>query len=64
MLLDYAEVWDVVMDAWGTIMDCIDANSFDGYVDRLKILYTPWLLFFEYVSTTWIIPHKENFVKA
>lgn len=31
MLMDYGEALDVLMDAWGTIMDYVDYQSFDGF---------------------------------
>ena len=31
---------------------------------KFEIAYSPWPMFVDYVNQTWIIPHKERFVKA
>ncbi|KAH1194291.1 hypothetical protein GmHk_19G055125 [Glycine max] len=55
-LVGLKNAWDYVMDAWGSL--------FDDCLKRFKITCSPWLMFFDYVNQTWIIPHKEKFVKA
>ena len=32
MLVDSVEAWEVVMDSWKTIIDCIEIGKFDGFV--------------------------------
>ncbi|KAH1198010.1 hypothetical protein GmHk_18G051660 [Glycine max] len=39
-------------------------SLFDGCLMKFEIAYSPWPMFVDYVNQTWIIPHKERFVKA
>ncbi|XP_068475253.1 uncharacterized protein [Phaseolus vulgaris] len=64
MLVDSVEAWEVVMDSWRTIIDCTDIAQFDEFVKSFETICSPWPLLVEYVKNTWIIPHKEKFVKC
>jgi len=64
MLVDSVEARQVVMDSWRTIIDCIEITKFDGFVKKIETICLPCPLLVEYVKNTWIIPHKEKFVKS
>ena len=64
MLVDSVEAWEVVMDSWKTIIDCIEIGKFDGFVKFFETICSQWPLLVQYVKNTWIIPHKEKFVKC
>ncbi|KAH1254681.1 Protein FAR1-RELATED SEQUENCE 5 [Glycine max] len=38
--------------------------KFDDCRKKFEIACSPWPMFIDYVNKTWIIPHKEKFVKA
>ncbi|XP_068487177.1 uncharacterized protein [Phaseolus vulgaris] len=61
---DSVEAWEVVMDSWKTIIDYTKIGKFDEFVKIFETICSPWPLLFEYVKNTWIIPHKEKFVKC
>ncbi|KAH1249935.1 PKS-NRPS hybrid synthetase [Glycine max] len=52
------------MDAWGSLADCRSKHQFDDCLKKFEIACSPWPMFVDYVNETWVIPHKENFVKA
>jgi len=64
MLVDSVEAWEVVVDLWKTIIDCTKIAKFDEFVKNFETICSPWPLLVEYVKNTWIIPHKEKFVKC
>ncbi|XP_068492204.1 uncharacterized protein [Phaseolus vulgaris] len=64
MLVDSVEAWEVVMDSWRTIIDCTYIAKFDEFIKSFETIFSPWPLLVEYVKNTWIIPHKEKFVKC
>ncbi|KAL5138433.1 hypothetical protein HKD37_10G028608 [Glycine soja] len=41
-----------------------ERNEFDECLKKFEIVCSPWIMFVDYVNQTWIIPHKEKFVKA
>ncbi|XP_052730513.1 uncharacterized protein LOC108324532 [Vigna angularis] len=63
MLVHSTEVWEVLMDAWENVMDCVDESLFAEYVNGFQYASSSWPLFFEYVNQTWIIPYSTYFVK-
>jgi len=64
MLVVSVEAWKVVMNSWRTIIDCTEIAKFDGFVKKFETICSLWQLLFEYVKNTWIIAHKEKFVKC
>ncbi|KAL5137417.1 Protein FAR1-RELATED SEQUENCE 5 [Glycine soja] len=52
------------MDAWGSLVDYRSKHQFDDCLKKFEIACSPWPMFVDYVNETWIIPHKEKFVKA
>jgi len=50
------------MNEWGSLMDCGDV--FEGCVQRFECVCSSWPLFIDYVQKTWLIHHKEKFVKT
>ena len=64
MFVDSVEAWQIVMDSWRTFIDCTKIAKFDGFVKMFETICSPWPLVVEYVKNTWIIPHKEKFVKC
>jgi len=38
--------------------------EFDECLMKFEISCSPWSMFVDYVKQTWLIPHKERFVKA
>ncbi|KAL5180747.1 hypothetical protein HKD37_01G001818 [Glycine soja] len=55
---------DYVMEAWGSLVDCPCESSFDEYLKNFEMACSSWPMFVDYVCQTWVIPHKERFVKA
>jgi len=64
MLVHPREVWDVVMKAWTTVIDCTDYEAFHKCVEGFESACLAWPIFLEYVQKTWIKPHKEKFVSV
>ncbi|XP_006580758.1 uncharacterized protein LOC114411214 [Glycine soja] len=56
--------WDYVMEAWRSLADCPCESSFDEYLKNFEMACSSWPMFVDYVCQTWVIPHKEKFVKA
>jgi len=56
--------WDQVMDAWGSLKDFPSQSKYKGCLKMFGIVCSLWEYFVEYVKNTWLIPHKECFVKA
>ena len=52
------------MEAWGSLVDCPIEIKYDNYLTKFEIACSPWPMFVDYVKKTWLIPHKERFVKA
>jgi len=52
------------MEAWGSLVDCPSEEEFDVCLKKFEISCSPWSMFVDYVNQTWIILHKERFVKA
>ncbi|KAH1250258.1 hypothetical protein GmHk_05G013446 [Glycine max] len=63
-LVAQKNAWDYVMEAWGSLVDCPCESSFDEYLKNFEMTCFQWLMFVNYVCQTWVIPHKERFVKA
>jgi len=64
MFVDSREAWDIVMNAWGAVVDCYKCDAYDEVVKGFETVCSSWPLFVDYVKKTWLIPHKEKFVKA
>ena len=45
-------------------MDCPSEQQFDECLKKFEIVCSPCPMFVDYVNQTWVIPHKERFVKA
>ena len=52
------------MEAWESLVDCPFEQEFDNCLMKFEIACSPWPMFADYVKKTWLIPHKEMFVKA
>ena len=52
------------MEACESLIDCPSEEEFDECLKKFEIACSPWPMFVDYVNQTWIIPHKERFVKA
>jgi len=63
-LIGQKNAWDYVMDAWGSLIDSPFKHQFDDCLKKFEIAYSPWPMFVDYVHQTWMIPHKERFVKV
>jgi len=40
MLMNFEKTLEVVMDAWGSVMDCTKCNAFVGFVKNF-VVYSP-----------------------
>ena len=56
--------WDSVKEAWGSLVDCPSKQDFDESLVKFEIACSPWPMFVDFVKQTWLIPHKEKFVKV
>jgi len=63
-LIGQKNVWDYVMDNWGTLVDCSSEQQFAGCLHKFQIACSRWPMFVDYVNETWIIPHKKKFITA
>ena len=63
-LIGEKNVWDYVMDNWGTLVDCPSEHQFHESLQKFQVACSPWPMFIDYVNDTWIIPHKEKFITA
>ena len=63
-LIGEKNVWDYVMDNWGTLVDCPSEHQFHESHQKFQVTCSPWPMFIDYVNDTWIIPHKEKFITA
>ncbi|KAH1226067.1 PKS-NRPS hybrid synthetase [Glycine max] len=61
-LIGEKNVWDYVMDNWGTLVDCPSEHQFHESLQKFQVACSPWPMFIDYVNDTWIIPHKEKFI--
>jgi len=52
------------MEAWESVIDSTNIDSFKGCLKYFECVCALWPLFIEYMTKTWLIPHKEKFVKA
>ena len=52
------------MEAWGSLVECPCESFFYEYLKNFEMAFSLWLMFVDYVCLTWVIPHKERFVKA
>jgi len=64
MSVNPRDAWNQVMEAWGAIMDCDNVEEFGHCVQSFEAVCSPWPIFVNYVNATWLIPHKEKFVKT
>jgi len=64
MLVDSVEAWKLIMNAWGIVIECGSCDEFEGGLKCFESICSSWPLFVEYVNNTWVIPHKQKFVKA
>ncbi|KAL5150180.1 hypothetical protein HKD37_13G036868 [Glycine soja] len=55
---------DYVNEACGSLVDCPCKSYFDEYLKNFEMTCSLWPMFVDYVCQTWVIPHKEKFVKA
>ncbi|XP_028230323.1 uncharacterized protein LOC114410536 [Glycine soja] len=63
-LIGQKNAWEYVMDAWGSLVDCLLEQQFDECLKKFEMACSPWPMFVDYVNETWIISHKEKFVIA
>ncbi|KAH1238487.1 hypothetical protein GmHk_08G023144 [Glycine max] len=63
-LIGQKNVWDYVMDSWGTLADCPSEQQLPECLQKFEMACSPWSMFVDYVCETWIIPHKKKFVTA
>ena len=52
------------MEAWGSLVDYPSEQEFDECLKKFETTCSPWPMFVDYVKQTWLIPHKQIFVKA
>ena len=52
------------MEVWIFVMDCPTKCAYEDHVTKFKVVCASWHEFVAYVKETWLIPHKERFVKA
>jgi len=45
-------------------VDCPSEQEFDDCLMNFEIACLSWPMFIDYVKHTWLIPHKQRFVKA
>ncbi|KAL5127599.1 hypothetical protein HKD37_14G039990 [Glycine soja] len=55
---------EYVMDAWESLVNCCFEHQFDDCLKKFEITCSSWSMFVDYVNKTWIITHREKFVKV
>ena len=63
-LVAQKNAWDYVIEAWGSLVDCPCESSFDECLKNLEMACSLRSMFVDYVCQTWVIRHKERFVKV
>ena len=63
-LIGQKNAWDYIMNAWRSLVDCPFEHQFDDCLKKFEIACSPSPMLVDYVNQTWIIPHKEKFLKA
>ncbi|KAH1254465.1 Protein FAR1-RELATED SEQUENCE 5 [Glycine max] len=63
-LIGQKNIWEYVMDAWGSLVDFPSKQQFHECLKKFEISCSPWPMFVDNVNDTWIIPHKEKFAIA
>ena len=48
-LIGQKNVWEYVMNAWGTLFDCLLEQQFDDCLKRFEMVCSPWPMFVDYV---------------
>ncbi|KAH1229738.1 hypothetical protein GmHk_10G029403 [Glycine max] len=61
-LIGQKNVWEYVMDSWGTLVDCPSEQQFPKHLQKFQVVCSLWPMFVDYVCETWIVPHKEKFI--
>ena len=64
LLVHPDELWDVVMDAWGSVVDSPNESEYERRVAKLEDVCARFPVFVDYIKKTWLNPHKEKFVSA
>ncbi|KAL5129011.1 PKS-NRPS hybrid synthetase [Glycine soja] len=64
ILVAQKNAWNYVMEAWESLVDYPCESFFYEYLKNFEMVCSPWPMFVDYVCQTWVIPHKEKFVKA
>jgi len=52
------------MEVWGILVDFPSEKYFNECLMKFEVAHSLWSMFVDYVKQTWLIPHKERFVKA
>jgi len=52
------------MEAWRSLVAYLCESYFDEYLKKFEMACSLWPMFVDYVCQTWVISHKEKFVKA
>ena len=63
-LIGQTNAWEYVMDAWETLVNCRFEHQFYDCLKKFEITCSSWSMFVDYVNKTWIITHREKFVKV
>ena len=63
-LVGKKNAWDYVMEAWKSLVDCPTEIEYDDCLMKFEIVWSSWPMFVDYVKQTWLIPHRQRFVKA
>jgi len=57
MFANSREACDIIMNEWGTVVDCHNCDAYDEFVKGFESICSYWPFFVDYVKKTWLIPH-------
>jgi len=60
MSVDSVKAWELIIDAWDSVIDCGNCDTFEECVKRFEVVCSIWPVFFNYVNDSWIIPQQKN----
>ena len=56
-------VWDYVMDNWGTLVDCPSEHQFAKSLQKLQIACSPWRFSLTMLTTHGLSPTRKNLLQ-
>ena len=52
MFANSSDAWDIIMNAWGVMVDSHNCDAYDEVVKGFESIFSSWPLFVDYVKKT------------